>query len=334
MSKVFVSVVIPVYREKDLLHETIKSCLSQTFKEKYEILLVDNNCDEESRSVLMEYQHNHPEIVRVLKETRQGAPSARNAGILESRSDYIAMMEGDDIMYPDRLEIQYGYFKRVEQDISLLSSYYDLIDWGNRSVIGQVKKDRPFWMEALKIKDMYRSHPSTWFFKKQNAQKVGFFNEAFNPRLVEDDEFNFKMFFTGRFECIEKSLVRVRLPSKSYNSTKMEQVSSSDILQKLDLFFNILKKKLNDEKGKVTFEPQGFRKIRSQWLREMGVGFMRNRTGMTVARHFLKNAIQEDVWDLKNWKWLFRSYFTKKNSLENRIIDEKELSYLLTHKFF
>ncbi len=328
-----ISVIIPVYREKDLLHDSIGSALSQTYKGHYEILLIDNNCDEESLKILNEYKEKYPEIIRLIKETKQGAPSARNRGIQESLGQFIVMMEGDDIMSPERIDVQYHYFLEYGKGVSLLSSYYDRVNWNNDQMLEQVRFEHKNWISALSLKNMFYAHPSTWFFKKETAIKVGCFNEGFNPRLLEDDEFNFKMYLAGKLVQVPQSLVRVRMPSISYKGVKDSQVSSVDLIKKMDLFFTVLKNKLNQEKD-VEFDPTGFRRIRSQWLRETGVGFMGYGNGIPVSRHLIKQAIKYRVFDYKNWKWFLRTFYLKKGSGEKMFLKKDEIEYLLTTHFF
>lgn len=103
MSKPLVSVVIPVYREGEILSETIESVLVQTFRD-FEIVIVNNNADDVSLSIMRKYASEYPDLIRIVDQSVQGVPSARNKGILESRGHYIAMLEGDDMMLPNRLE--------------------------------------------------------------------------------------------------------------------------------------------------------------------------------------------------------------------------------------
>ncbi|EAY57462.1 MAG: probable glycosyl transferase, family 2 [Leptospirillum rubarum] len=71
MSLPEVSVIIPMYREGPLISETIESILSQTFTD-YEIILVDNNADPETRGFAEEFVKKHPDKIRLTKETTQG----------------------------------------------------------------------------------------------------------------------------------------------------------------------------------------------------------------------------------------------------------------------
>lgn len=174
MSKPLVSVVIPVYREGEILSETIESVLVQTFRD-FEIVIVNNNADDVSLAIIRKYASEYPDLIRIVDQSVQGAPSARNKGILESRGHYIAMLEGDDMMLPNRLEKQLKYFEEEKDGFLLLSSYFDRVDWENKTLLNPGGIDKNFWMSSLKIDKIFGSHPSTWFFEKNTSVSVGMF---------------------------------------------------------------------------------------------------------------------------------------------------------------
>ena len=334
MSNPLISVLIPVYREGEILRDTIDSAMNQSYQD-FEIVLVENNADELSLNILKEYATRFPTKVRLVSQPVQGAPSARNKGLKESRGQYIAMLEGDDVMYPNRLERQLAVFEKYKGEISLLSSEYDLVNWENNRVIEKSKKKKKFWMTCLELEDLFDSHPSTWFFKKEKAISIGMFNEIFNPRLVEDDEFNFKMFLSGNILCMEEHLVRVRLPSEDYLSIKDAQAPPEQVLYKLNNFFSILKCSLGSQSS-IRYNENGFRKIKSQWLREQGIAFFSYKNGRAVGRKLILDAIIEQKFDLKNWKAFLRSYLGSRYSknIKERSISENELSFLMKNEFF
>lgn len=53
-------------------------------------------------------------------------PADKNKGILLSTTEYVAIMDADDVSYPDRLETQ---LKRMEKDeVDFLAGYVEVID--------------------------------------------------------------------------------------------------------------------------------------------------------------------------------------------------------------
>jgi GT2 family glycosyltransferase len=89
----FVSVIIPVLNGD----RTIKDCLVSLLRTDYpqehrEILVVDNGSTDRTADIIKGFP------VRYLREERQGAPAARNAGIRASRGGLVAFTDADCVV--------------------------------------------------------------------------------------------------------------------------------------------------------------------------------------------------------------------------------------------
>jgi glycosyltransferase involved in cell wall biosynthesis len=95
MRDLALSVVICTYNRAALLKSCLESLVSLTEPEGgYEIIVVLNNCTDESESVVECFAPGFSELVH-LKEQRQGLSYARNAGIARARGRYIAFIDDD-----------------------------------------------------------------------------------------------------------------------------------------------------------------------------------------------------------------------------------------------
>jgi glycosyltransferase involved in cell wall biosynthesis len=99
-----VSVVIPFRNAEATLAECLNSLQRQTLAD-FEALLIDDGSDDSSL-VLVRGCALRDSRLRVLAPGRIGLTSALNLGIAQSRADLVARMDADDIMYPERLELQ------------------------------------------------------------------------------------------------------------------------------------------------------------------------------------------------------------------------------------
>ncbi len=101
---------MPVYNTpQDWLRAAINSILSQSLTE-FELIIVDNGCDEVTRRVLMIYDDSR--IVRIRLENNAGAAVARNKAMEIARGEFLAFMDSDDISLPQRLEKQLSYMQQ------------------------------------------------------------------------------------------------------------------------------------------------------------------------------------------------------------------------------
>ena len=51
------TIAIPTYNNADTLETCIKSCLAQDFEKEYEVLVVDNNCTDNTSEILEKFKN-------------------------------------------------------------------------------------------------------------------------------------------------------------------------------------------------------------------------------------------------------------------------------------
>lgn len=102
MTQPQVSVVIPTRARPKLVSRAVQSVLGQTLS-SLEIIVVLDGEDPETRNVLRE--HPDPRLRIVLAQGR-GQAAARNTGVMCAQSDWVAFLDDDDEMLPDRLAMQ------------------------------------------------------------------------------------------------------------------------------------------------------------------------------------------------------------------------------------
>lgn len=119
-----VSVIMPVRNAEAYLAEAVLSILEQSWQ-NLELIIVDDGSTDNSLDVIRGF--SDPRI-RLLKNGRHpGISAATNTGIADSRGDYIALMDADDISLPERLEAQLTFLEN-NGDISVLGTASQVID--------------------------------------------------------------------------------------------------------------------------------------------------------------------------------------------------------------
>ncbi|ADK83330.1 glycosyl transferase family 2 [Sediminispirochaeta smaragdinae DSM 11293] len=98
----FFSVVIPVYNKRPHIHRAIASVLNQTYTD-FELLIIDDASTDGSKAEIENFSDS-----RIRKFSRAepgpGGYAARNLGIREARSEWIAFLDADDQWNPEFLE--------------------------------------------------------------------------------------------------------------------------------------------------------------------------------------------------------------------------------------
>lgn len=101
-----ISVLMAVYNCDRYLREAIDSILDQTWSD-FEFIIVNDGSTDSSLQILKEY--SDPRIKVVTYEENMGVAYARNVGLEQCTSEFVALMDADDIALPDRLKLEYEY---------------------------------------------------------------------------------------------------------------------------------------------------------------------------------------------------------------------------------
>lgn len=102
-----VSVVIATYNMAQYLPLAVQSVLNQTFP-NLEINVVDDGSTDNTREVIEQFSSDPRVHYHYQRNTGQAA--AKNKGIQESKGDFIAFLDADDIWMPQKLEKQLPLF--------------------------------------------------------------------------------------------------------------------------------------------------------------------------------------------------------------------------------
>ena len=97
-----VSVVIPAFNAAAFIREALDSVISQDWP-AHEVIIVDDG------STDMDYRNLACGNVRVVTQENKGVSAARNTGYRHASSDYIAILDADDVWLPGKLKSQMSY---------------------------------------------------------------------------------------------------------------------------------------------------------------------------------------------------------------------------------
>jgi len=114
-----VSVVLPFFNARATVAETVESIFLQTWKD-FELVAVDDGSSDGSADILLEAAGADRRL-RLYRAEHRGIVGAMNYGLEKARGEYVARMDADDIMHPERLERQAGYLD-THPEVGLVGS--------------------------------------------------------------------------------------------------------------------------------------------------------------------------------------------------------------------
>lgn len=99
-----VSVIIPAYNAERFIEKTLKSVIAQTYH-NLEVIVVDDGSQDRTAEIVQSIAQLDGRI-RLLQQPNAGVAAARNLGIQNSKGEFIAPIDADDIWYPPNIEKQ------------------------------------------------------------------------------------------------------------------------------------------------------------------------------------------------------------------------------------
>ena len=215
MSPIIFSVVIPAYNNADFIGEAIQSVLDQTYP-NYEIIVVNDASPDNASDVVRSF--NDPRVILIEHPVNRGLSAARNTGILAAKGEWIALLDGDDIFHPQKLET-HAEFITNHPDIGVTyNSRFEL----NHSA----KTIRELWRPPLTVSlfDLtmgFPFSPSDMVVSRDWLIKVDLFDVK-HLFVGEDLDINVKLALAGcTFANVDRALNYRRYHSRrKYNNLR------------------------------------------------------------------------------------------------------------------
>lgn len=209
-----VSIIAANYNNGAFLEAFINSIInSSTLPE--ELIIVDDGSTDNSTEILYAYSYL-PCLRTILFDSNQGFTSAINAALQAASCKYVMRADPDDLLYPQRIEIQYDYLEH-HPDTDMLGSNADYFDSDSEKTINKSN----FPLTHHDIVKAYRKGEhgllhATVCGKRSVYQNYRY--QQFSPG--EDYELFSRMVTDGRhFANLDEALYKVRVHPSSSTST-------------------------------------------------------------------------------------------------------------------
>ena len=112
-----VSVIIPVYNTEKYILECLESVYAQSY-DNFEVIIIDDGSTDKSTEIINNFILDKPNF-KLIKKQNGGISSARNAGIAESKGEWLTFVDSDDFLKKDFLSNLMGKLKDYPADFCM-----------------------------------------------------------------------------------------------------------------------------------------------------------------------------------------------------------------------
>ncbi|WP_082879750.1 glycosyltransferase family 2 protein [Methylomonas methanica] len=222
-----VSVIMTVYNSDRFIKEAIVSILKQTFR-NLELIIVNDGSADNSLELARDFA-THDNRIKLITQTNQGIGSATQRGINESRGEYIAIMDSDDISLPERLALQ-KQFLDLHPDIDAVGSQWRMLHADGRDMGIDTHPLNPATVSVLMYAFFSLHHPTT-MIRRRALEKVGGYSLD-RSCLVPDYDVFMRMQLAGcKFANLPEILFIWRLnpASTTHHKARAQAASVADV---------------------------------------------------------------------------------------------------------
>ncbi len=217
-----VSIIIPTYNRVHLLGETLDSVISQTYQH-WECLVIDDGSTDHTTELMEFYQEKDARITYYQRplDRPKGANACRNYGFELSEGEYINWFDDDDLMKPEKLEVQLNSLALEDAGFCVCKTYS--FEGIRTNILGLRFKHQSSpnaLLDYLKMKIGWMTPSVLW--KRKTLEN---FDELFDEDLkaAQEWEFHCRALALGTsYLALDQELDLVRRHEKSMTYHKNE----------------------------------------------------------------------------------------------------------------
>jgi len=215
-----ISIVMPTYNTSlEYLNESVESVMKQTFGD-FELLVIDDGSTETQG---VEWLKTLKDQRIILIQNNHDFIESLNRGIAESQGKYIVRMDADDIMMPNRLQVQYDFMEE-HPEIDVCGSWMET--FGNKNDTIRVHTEHKEITASLLLYNTM-VHPTIMLRKASVCNnKTSLYKKGYNS--AEDYKLWTDLAMEGlRFANIPEILLKYRCSENQVTNIRQKEMISS-----------------------------------------------------------------------------------------------------------
>jgi hypothetical protein len=205
-----VTAVIPVYNGATSIRRSIESVLAQTYPVA-ELIVVDDGSTDETGAIVQGFGSR----VRYIHQPNSGVATARNRGMREAATEWIALLDHDDRWMPTKLQCQVTALQASPESKLCYSAHF--VHTLDGSKLTNYTPPGQLW-PAARLGNPFP--PSVVLLRRAEALELGGFDERLKGATCEDWDFFVRFLsaypVTGVPEALTENFIEPGGGSRNY----------------------------------------------------------------------------------------------------------------------
>jgi len=211
-----VDIIVPAFNAAKYLPFALQSVLSQTF-EDWRVLLVDDGSTDNTEQVVASFRDRFGSRIQYIRQENRGLPAARNTAIRASSGEFLALLDADDVWFPNRLEESLKIL-RARPQAGL--SYGGITGIDSEGRIGDTFVGNQRYAEGNIAPYIYMRKVElpcpTMTFRRKCIEQVGLFDETM--RATEDRDLWLRIALRYEVAFVPKVIAYYRVSANSMST--------------------------------------------------------------------------------------------------------------------
>lgn len=211
-----VDVIIPAFNSAKYLPSALESVGAQIFDD-WHIVLVNDGSTDNTAEVISPFLDRFGSKITYIQQENRGLPASRNVAIKSSSSEFIALLDADDIWMPCRLSESLAVLK-MRPEVGLSYGLVTLIDsegrvdhtWTGNAGHSEGEIASEIYMRKIELPC------PTITFRRRCVDEIGYFDETM--RATEDRDLWLRIALRNKVAFIPEILASYRISAGSMST--------------------------------------------------------------------------------------------------------------------
>lgn len=221
-----VSILLPVYNQKNTIKESIDSIVNQTYP-YWELIILNDGSTDGVEKVITTYKDPRIKYIPLM---HQGLPATLNYGLDIAEGEFITWTSADNIMLPSMLSELVSALKSHPEASAAYTGYYHIDERGR--ITGQNLKGEycydPYQFIGAPNREFlitqYCNFGAAFIYRASACHEAG----KFDPQCegIEDVDYSIRIARTGKAIWVNKILYKYRIhPSSMSGRERNKEIS-------------------------------------------------------------------------------------------------------------